>query len=140
MVGAAGGAGMEPGGPAARWRRQQKHDMRKLIIGLTIAGLAVAACGGSTATTAPTAAPAESAAPGATAAPADSAAPALSGSVRVLIHQNPPLVDFLTKFNETFQAANPGVTVDMSVVNANDLPTAVQTRLTAGDVDVVDPI
>jgi raffinose/stachyose/melibiose transport system substrate-binding protein len=113
--------------------------MRKLIIGLTIAGLAVAACGGSTATTAPTAAPAESAAPGATAAPAESAAPALSGTVRVLIHQNPPLVDFLTAFNESFQAANPGVTVDMAVVNANDLPTAVQTRLTAGDVDVVVP-
>jgi raffinose/stachyose/melibiose transport system substrate-binding protein len=107
--------------------------MRRLIILLAAAGLAVAACSGSAATTAPTEAP------GASTEPSASAAPELSGTVRILIHQNPPLVDFLTEFNNTFQQNHPGVTVDMSVVNANDLPQAVQTRLTAGDVDVVVP-
>ena len=107
--------------------------MRRLLIISVLAALVVAACSGSESTTAPTQAPGASSEPGA------SAAPELSGTVRILIHQNPPLVDFLTEFNKTFQDSNPGVTVDMSVVNANDLPQAVQTRLTAGDVDVVVP-
>ncbi len=108
--------------------------MRKLmILPVTLMALVVAACGGG-ATTAP-ATPTGPEPSGA----APTSAPALSGTLKVLIHQNPPLVDFMTAFNETFQAANPGVTVDMSVVNANDLPTNVLTRLTAGDVDIVVP-
>jgi raffinose/stachyose/melibiose transport system substrate-binding protein len=59
-------------------------------------------------------------------------------TLRVLIHQNPPLVDFMESFNEQFEAANPGVSVDMQVVNANELMTSTQTRLEASDVDVVD--
>lgn len=59
-------------------------------------------------------------------------------TLRVLIHQNPPMVEFMEAFNTKFQAANPNITVDMSVVNANDLSTVTQTRLTANDVDVVD--
>jgi len=59
-------------------------------------------------------------------------------TLRVLIHQNPPMVDFMTKFNDKFQAKYPDITVDMSVVNANDLSTTTQTRLTANDVDVID--
>lgn len=59
-------------------------------------------------------------------------------TLRVLIHQNPPMVDFLTAFNEKFHTAHPNITVDMAVVNANDLSTTTQTRLSANDVDVVD--
>jgi raffinose/stachyose/melibiose transport system substrate-binding protein len=106
--------------------------MRKLIVVLALAAVGVAACGGSAATTAPSSEPAVSAAPG------ESAAPALSGTVRVLIHQNPPFVDFMNAFNAKFEAAHPGVKVDMAVVNANDLGTSTQTRLTANDVDVID--
>ena len=65
-------------------------------------------------------------------------AAAQSTTLRVLIHQNPPMVDFMNTFNEAFQTKHPNVTVDMSVVNANDLSTVTQTRLTANDVDVVD--
>jgi len=111
--------------------------MRKLIALLAFAAIAATACGGSSATEAPTNAPAASSDAGSSSAPASSA-PALSGTVRVLIHQNPPFVDFMNAFNAKFQADNPGVTVDMSVVNANDLATATQTRLTAADVDVID--
>jgi raffinose/stachyose/melibiose transport system substrate-binding protein len=107
--------------------------MRKLFVTAAMAALVVGACGGSAATTAP--APA-SAAPGESQAASE--APALSGTVRVLIHQNPPFVDYMNAFNTKFQAKYPGVTVDMSVVNANDLGTATQTRLTANDVDVID--
>ncbi len=59
-------------------------------------------------------------------------------TLRVLVHQNPPMVEFMEAFNEKFQAAHPNVTVDMSVVNANDLSTVTQTRLTANDIDVID--
>jgi raffinose/stachyose/melibiose transport system substrate-binding protein len=113
--------------------------MRKLLV--VAAAVLFAACGGGTATPSPAAETPAASTPGGdqpSTAP-ESTAPELSGSVRVLIHQNPPLVDFLTAFNKTFEANHPGVTVDMSVVNANDLPTSVQTRLTAGDVDVVVP-
>lgn len=59
-------------------------------------------------------------------------------TLRVLVHQNPPMVEYMTKFNDEFTAKHPNITVDMSVVNANDLSTVTQTRLTANDVDVVD--
>lgn len=97
------------------------------LLGLVVtASLTLAAC-------APAATPAPQAAGEATMAPA--AGPI---TLRVLIHQNPPFVDFMTAFNEKFQAAHPNVTVDMAVVNANDLSTSTQTRLAANDVDVVD--
>ncbi len=105
--------------------------MRKLLVG--VLALVVAACGGPSATPAPTAAPATTAPTEAPATPAP-----LSGTVRVLIHQNPPFVDFMTTFNSKFEAAHPGVKVDMEVVNANDLAAKAQTRLTAQDVDVID--
>ncbi|MGC9522888.1 MAG: ABC transporter substrate-binding protein [Anaerolineae bacterium] len=59
-------------------------------------------------------------------------------TLRVLVHQNPPMVAFMEAFNKTFQEKHPNIIVDMSVVNAGDLATVTQTRLTANDVDVVD--
>jgi raffinose/stachyose/melibiose transport system substrate-binding protein len=44
----------------------------------------------------------------------------------------------MEEFNKKFQTKFPNITVDMSVVNASDLATVTQTRLTANDVDVVD--
>lgn len=58
------------------------------------------------------------------------------GTLRVMIHQNPPMVEWVEKFNADFEAANPGVTIDLSIVEASDLPTVNQTRLTASDIDV----
>jgi raffinose/stachyose/melibiose transport system substrate-binding protein len=109
--------------------------MRKLVI--VAAALLVAACSGS-ASPAPSAAPSAAASTAASGPAGSPAAPALSGTLRVLIHQNPPFVDFMNAFNTKFQADHPGVTVDMAVVNANDLGTSTQTRLTANDVDVID--
>jgi raffinose/stachyose/melibiose transport system substrate-binding protein len=60
----------------------------------------------------------------------------LEGNLRVLIHQNPPMVEWMEGFNEQFETDNPGVTIDMSIVNADDLNTVNQTRLTANDIDV----
>lgn len=87
-------------------------------------------------------------APAATQAPAAQApaatessaaqAPAAKVTLRVLVHQNPPMVTFMEEFNKKFQAKYPNITVDMSVVGAADLGTVTQTRLTANDVDVVD--
>lgn len=59
-------------------------------------------------------------------------------TLAVLIHQHPPLVEYMEEFNALFEEAYPYVTVDMSVVNANELSTVTQTRLTANDLDVID--
>jgi raffinose/stachyose/melibiose transport system substrate-binding protein len=66
------------------------------------------------------------------------AAEAEEVTLKVLVHQNPPMVEFMEAFNEKFTEKYPNVTVDLAVVNANDLSTVTQTRLTANDVDVVD--
>ncbi|MDE0066636.1 MAG: extracellular solute-binding protein [Acidimicrobiaceae bacterium] len=59
-------------------------------------------------------------------------------TLRVLVHQNPPMVEFMESFNDEFEAANPHISVDMSVVSPGDLSIATQTRLSADDIDVID--
>jgi raffinose/stachyose/melibiose transport system substrate-binding protein len=59
-------------------------------------------------------------------------------TLRVLIHQNPPMVEFVENFNDAFTEKYPNIDVDLSVVNANDLSTVTQTRLTAEDIDIID--
>ena len=65
-------------------------------------------------------------------------APAEDVTLRVLVHQNPPMVEFMEAFNASFEEANPNITVDMSVVDTGELATVTQTRLSANDVDVID--
>lgn len=85
------------------------------------------------------AAAAEAAAEEAAAAAAAAAEPPKEDvTLRVLVHQNPPMVEFMEAFNDSFEAANPHVTVDMAVVAPGDLSISTQTRLTAGDIDVLD--
>ncbi len=102
---------------------------------LLVAVLLISACGGAAepATQQPEAGTAAGEAAQPTEAPA-----AEEVTLTVLVHQNPPMVEFMEAFNEEFQAKYPNITVDMSVVNANDLSTVTQTRLNANDVDVVD--
>jgi raffinose/stachyose/melibiose transport system substrate-binding protein len=71
--------------------------------------------------------------------PASSGEPSADEAVtlRVLVHQNPPMVEFMNTFNEAFTSRHPNITVDMAVVNASELSTVTQTRLTANDVDVI---
>lgn len=103
-----------------------------LVSMILVLATVLSACGGA-ATPAPAAAPKAPAAAEPTRAPA-----AAKVTLKVLVHQNPPMVEFMESFNQKFQAKYPNITVDMSVVNANDLSTVTQTRLTANDVDVVD--
>jgi len=111
--------------------------MRKTILTsivlATVLSLVLVACGGGTPAT--TTAPSGDTSGAATSAPVAVDSPV---TLRVLVHQNPPMVDFMTSFNESFMAKYPNITVDMSVVNANDLATVTQTRLTANDIDVID--
>lgn len=117
--------------------------MRKLAT-LSAVVLLVAACGGSTPSQAPSAttapqpsATSASAAPAAS--PSESAAASLApGTLRVLVHQNPPFTDYMAKFNTAFEARHPGVKVDMAIEAPNSLATTTQTRLAANDVDVID--
>lgn len=96
------------------------------IIALMLMSMLLSACG-SPATPAPA---------GEEGAQAPAAAEKVT--LKVLVHQNPPMVAFMEAFNKKFSEKYPNITVDMSVVNANDLSTVTQTRLTANDVDVVD--
>jgi raffinose/stachyose/melibiose transport system substrate-binding protein len=108
--------------------------------------LVLAACGdddgGDTTTTAAasgeeggdtTAAPSDGDGDTTTAAPLDEPA-----TLRVLVHSQEPMTTFVQDFSKDFEAANPGVTVDVAVVGAGDLATVTQTRLSANDVDVID--
>ena len=63
---------------------------------------------------------------------------ALEGTLRVLVHSQEPMTTFVQDFSSDFEDANPGVTVDVSVVSADDLATITQTRLSANDIDVID--
>jgi raffinose/stachyose/melibiose transport system substrate-binding protein len=102
---------------------------------LVVFALVLAACGGSdgeeTTTTA-------AGGDGETTTTASGGEPAEDVTLRVLIHQNPAFTAYMEQFNADFEAANPGVTVDMSVVAPEDMGTSIQTRLSAGDVDVID--
>lgn len=59
-------------------------------------------------------------------------------TLRVLVHQNPPMIEYMEEFNAAFEEANPNISIDMSIVDAQELSTVTQTRLTAGDIDVID--
>ncbi len=107
--------------------------MRKFLALLSAVAIATAACGS---TTTPSTAP--SAGGGAASPSAGGGATLPEGTLRVLVHQNPPFTDFMGTFNAAFEANHPGVKVDMSIVAPADLATSTQTRLAAGDVDVVD--
>ncbi|GAB4496947.1 MAG: extracellular solute-binding protein [Anaerolineales bacterium] len=104
---------------------------KKLLVVLSVlmvVSMVLAACSSpATPTTAP--------ATGGDTAPAQ---PAQKVTLRVLVHQNPPMVAFMEEFNKKFSEKYPNITIDMSVVNANDLSTVSQTRLSANDIDVLD--
>jgi len=117
--------------------------IKKWTATIAVLGLAIAACGGDDDTSEPaddTGAEATAEDTGGEATAAEDtggeAASGLEGTLRVLIHQNPPMVEWMETFNDEFEAANPGVTVDMAIVSADDLNTVNQTRLTANDIDV----
>lgn len=125
-----------------------KQTHRLVMALVVVLALVVAACGGDdgaedttttagggTETTATTAGGGDGGDDGGT---TTTMAPGEDVTLRVLIHQNPAFTDYMTSFNEAFEAANPGVTVDMTVVQQADLGTAINTRTSAGDVDIID--
>ena len=113
-----------------------------LLVALALLSLVAAACssGDSTDGTEATndTAPAATEAPGEAPAEEPGEEPAEDLTLKVLVHSNPPMVEFVEAFNAEFEAANPNVTVEMAVVSADELSTVTQTRLTANDVDVID--
>lgn len=99
-----------------------------IVLSMLVLSLVLSACA-STATPAPSSGGEPAGQP---------AAEAQAVTLKVLVHQNPPMVEFMEAFNTKFTEKYPNITIDMAVVNANDLSTVTQTRLTANDVDVVD--
>jgi raffinose/stachyose/melibiose transport system substrate-binding protein len=114
------------------------RSKKSRIIPLVLAfGLVAAACGSDDdAADEPAADEPAAEEPAADEPAADEPASDLDGTLRVLIHQNPAGVEFFENFNDEFEAANPGVEVDLSIVEADALSTTNQTRLTAKDIDV----
>jgi raffinose/stachyose/melibiose transport system substrate-binding protein len=119
-----------------------KHARRKILPILVASALLAAACGGDDDSDSTPADDAPAATDAATDDAAtddagdDAAGSELEGTLRVLIHQNPAGVEFIENFNDEFTAANPGVEVDLTIVEAGDIATTNQTRLTAKDIDV----
>jgi raffinose/stachyose/melibiose transport system substrate-binding protein len=106
-----------------------RKSLFNVVVLLILVAMLLSACGASSATpTAGTTKPGET----------TTAAAGAKVTLKVLVHQNPPMVEFMTKFNTEFTAKHPNIKIDMAVVNANDLSTVTQTRLTANDVDVID--
>jgi len=103
------------------------------LILVVVLGMVLAACGGDDDSTDTTAAGGD----GETTTSAGGAG-GEDLTLRVLVHQNPPMVEFMEAFNDKFEADNPNVTVDMSVVDTGELAQVTQTRLSANDVDVID--
>ena len=101
----------------------------RLIAVLLVMSLVAAACGGDDSGDSPT-----------TTAGADDGGggSGLEGTLRVLVHSQEPMTGWVESFSDDFETTNPGVTVDVSVVSADDLATVTQTRLSANDVDVID--
>jgi raffinose/stachyose/melibiose transport system substrate-binding protein len=114
------------------------RSKKKLILPvLVVSSLLAAACGGDDdSADEPAEEPAAEEPAAEEPAAEEPAASDLEGTLRVLIHQNPAGVEFFESFNDEFEAANPGVSIDLSIVNADDIPTINQTRLTANDIDV----
>lgn len=109
-----------------------RHAKKSLLLILVVFALLAAACGDSDSDDSSSDGGDESGGE----ATAGSEGSDLEGTLRVLIHQNPPGVEFIENFNAEFEAANPGVNIDLSVVSADDIPTINQTRLNAKDIDV----
>jgi raffinose/stachyose/melibiose transport system substrate-binding protein len=108
-----------------------------LITLVVIFGLLLVACGGDEEPEAVEEPAVEETTPEEAEEPAEAAEEDGPVTLRILTWQNPPTVEFMESFIDDFEAANPNITVDYSIVNANDIQTATQTRLTANDVDVV---
>ena len=107
----------------------------RLLAVLLALGLIAAACGSDDSST-DTAGGDTSSDSGDSGDTGDTAGSGLEGTLRVQIHQNPAGVEFFESFNDEFEAANPDVSIDMTVVEADGLSTSNQTRLTAKDIDV----
>ena len=58
-------------------------------------------------------------------------------TLRVLIHSQEPMTTFVQDFSREFEAANPGVTVDVAVVGAGDLEQEVVMLQRAGEGELI---
>lgn len=117
--------------------RNQKSKVSKLLAIFMILTmlLSLAACGGaSSTTTATTAAPA-----GTTAAGATTAAPATDKPVtlRMITWVQETNERGIAEVNAKFSEKYPNVTIVVDTVGANDYPTLQNTRIAAGDVDII---
>ncbi len=121
--------------------KERNKSMKKifnirLLAVLLAMSMVAAACGGDDGSSETTAAGStettEAGTTDTTAAPVDDV------TLSVLIHSQEPMTSFVQTFSRNFEESHPGVTVDVSVVSADDLATVTQTRLSANDIDVID--
>lgn len=121
--------------------RERVGSVKKSLVSLALMlaltfGLLLAACGDNTPAPATTAAGSTTAAQSGATTAAQPAGDKVT--LRILIHQNKPLVDYVTKLKDKFQQKYPNITVDLAVVAPDQLEQSIQTRLTANDVDLFD--
>lgn len=110
--------------------------MKKLLAIITVVALmlSMAACGSTpAANNSATPAPSESA----SAAPSESAAPADPVNLRMITWVQESNEKAIAALNASFSAKYPNVTFTVDTVGANDYPTLQNTRIAAGDVDII---
>lgn len=61
-----------------------------------------------------------------------------TGTLRILIHQNKPFVDYMNATLPKFSQKYPNIKVELSVVNTADQAKSIQTRLAAKDLDLYE--
>jgi len=59
-------------------------------------------------------------------------------TIKIIIHTNPATVDALNAINEKFTAKYPDIKVDMTDVPVAQYPQLKQSRIAAGDVDIIE--
>jgi raffinose/stachyose/melibiose transport system substrate-binding protein len=62
------------------------------------------------------------------------------GTLRILVHGNPPVEQVLAQLADQFEQQNPGTTVEVSSVPTNDYQNVRNTRIAAGGVDIVEAV
>lgn len=105
---------------------------------VALTALSLAACGAAPASTP---APSASSAAPASSAPAESSAPSEQPvTLNMITWVQQTNEDAIAALNAAFSAKYPNVSFTVDTANANDYPTLLQTRIAAGDVDIISNI
>jgi len=59
-------------------------------------------------------------------------------TLRLLVHNHPPMVEYVQKFNDNYESTNPNISINLTVVDPSDLDSMTQESIDNGTVDIID--